>query len=87
MTKLETLKEALAGCGAVLFCASASKVSDELDGEGGEGREEGGVNHRVMLELSCVSVVRGSVDPRIPAMMGGMESGGLDRWGRKRATS
>lgn len=26
VTKLDTLKEALAGCGAVLFCASASKV-------------------------------------------------------------
>lgn len=26
VTKTDTLKEALAGCGAVLFCASASKV-------------------------------------------------------------
>lgn len=26
VTKADTLKEALAGCGAVLFCASASKV-------------------------------------------------------------
>lgn len=26
VTKTDTLKQALAGCGAVLFCASASKV-------------------------------------------------------------
>lgn len=26
VTKADTLKQALAGCGAVLFCASASKV-------------------------------------------------------------
>lgn len=26
VTKIDTLKTALAGCGAVLFCASASKV-------------------------------------------------------------
>lgn len=26
VTKSDTLKQALAGCGAVLFCASASKV-------------------------------------------------------------
>lgn len=29
VTKADTLKQALAGCGAVLFCASASKVRDE----------------------------------------------------------
>lgn len=29
VTKIDTLKQALAGCGAVLFCASASKVGHE----------------------------------------------------------
>lgn len=29
VTKSDTLKQALAGCGAVLFCASASKVRQE----------------------------------------------------------
>lgn len=29
VTKIDTLKKALAGCGAVLFCASASKVRND----------------------------------------------------------
>lgn len=31
VTKIDTLKQSLAGCGAVLFCASASKVWDRSD--------------------------------------------------------
>lgn len=29
VTKIDTLKKALAGCGAIIFCASASKVRND----------------------------------------------------------